>query len=100
MPVGKAYLPDPPVTVRVTFAVNSPGGLPGTGVSVTAPVAVNISPLFVTKTSNDVAWSTPEGNGLTLVMNAVLAPFSTPFHNCTNKELRGWRLHLWAKGIR
>jgi len=44
VPVAPAYLSDPPVTVRVAFSVNSPGGLPGMGVSVTAPVAVYKSP--------------------------------------------------------
>ncbi len=75
MPVAPVYLPDPPVIVKVAFSVNSLEE-PGTGVSVTAPVAVNISPPLVTKTSNDVAWS-PSGE--LLVTTAVLEPFSTPF---------------------
>lgn len=54
MPVAPVYLPDPPVIVRVAFSVNSLEE-PGTGVRVTAPVAVNMSPPLVTKTSDEVA---------------------------------------------
>ena len=70
-PVAPSYLPDPPVIVRTTLIVNSVE-LPGTGVNVIAPFPVNISPRFVTITSDEVY---PSG----LVTTAVLTPFSTPF---------------------
>ena len=68
IPVAPVYLPDPPVTIRVTYNVKS-FELPGAGVSVTTLLAVNTSPRVVTKTSSDVALSP---SGLELVRTAVL----------------------------
>ena len=70
----RRYMPHPP-----RFSVCSRASS-GTGASVTAPVAVNILPLFVTKISNDFALSrTKDAVGrLKLITKAVLAPFSMP----------------------